>query len=560
MSIKHFPLLTLFTLISSNLLNAEQSIPKDENFKIETISEGFEDAMEVAITKDGRAFIIERRGKIKLYHPITQKTVTVAELKVQYRQSGKSPADRETGLLGIALDPDFEKNGWIYLYYTPKGKDFSNLSRFTFNGSKLGDEKPILKVPRDIGNNICHEGGGVEFGPDGLLYLATGDNTNPFMSNGSAPIDEREDKEFADAQRTAANTNDLRGKILRIKPRADGGYDIPEGNLFPKGMAKTKPEIYIMGCRNPYRFSIDPKTNFLYWGKVGPDGRKKSERGPKGYDEINRARKAGNHGWPYFSGNNEPYADYDFATKEVGEFFDPKKPINESINNTGLRDLPVAQPAFVTLNRSCNAAGPVYYSAMYSDSPYKFPNSMDSSLFTYDWNKGKFTLIRLDEKGNKVSENKIFQRHRFVHPTDMEFGADGELYVLEYGSKWYNGNDGKLKRITYSKKAITIDDKKADPRMAGMSAELPGTNMISESTCLACHMSNQKSIGPMYLDIAKKYSKKKNAAEYLSHKIIQGGKGVWGEQPMPPHPQHNIEQSLQMAEAILQTQATSHDK
>jgi cytochrome c len=64
----------------------------------------------------------------------------------------------------------------------------------------------------------------------------------------------------------------------------------------------------------------------------------------------------------------------------------------------------------------------------------------------------------------------------------------------------------------------------------------------------------------MYLDIAKKYSKKKNAAEYLSRKIIQGGKGVWGEQPMPPHPQHNIEQTLQMAEAILQTQATTHGK
>ncbi|MFT5632981.1 MAG: hypothetical protein ACI9SQ_000689 [Rubritalea sp.] len=69
MSIKHFPLLTLFTLISSNLLNAEQSIPKDENFKIETISEGFEDAMEVAITKDGRAFIFERRGEDKTLPP-----------------------------------------------------------------------------------------------------------------------------------------------------------------------------------------------------------------------------------------------------------------------------------------------------------------------------------------------------------------------------------------------------------------------------------------------------------------------------------------------------------
>ncbi|MFT5905457.1 MAG: cytochrome c [Cryomorphaceae bacterium] len=558
--IKSIQLLTLSTLISGNALKAQQNVPKDEHFKIETISKGLEDAMEVAISGDGRAFIIERKGKVKLYDPKTQETVTVAELKVQFREGTKSPADRETGLLGIALDPKFEKNGWIYLYYTPKGKNFSQLSRFEFNGVKLSHEKVLLEVPRDVGNNICHEGGGVEFGPDGLLYLATGDNTNPFMSNGSAPIDEREGKEFADAQRTASNTNDLRGKILRIKPRTDGGYDIPKGNLFPKGIAKTKPEIYVMGCRNPYRFSIDPKTNYLYWGKVGPDGSKKSERGPRGYDEINQARLAGNFGWPYFSGENQPYADYDFATKKIGEFFDPLKPINESVNNTGLRELPSAQPAFKTLNRSCNAAGPVYYEAMYSDSPAKFPKSMDSALFTYDWNKGKFILIKLDKKGAKVWEEKIFQKHRFVHPTDMEFGANGELYVLEYGSKWYDGTDGKLKRITYSQAAIAIDGKKADPRLAGMSVEHPGTKMISESTCLACHMSNQKSIGPSYFEIAKKYSKKKDAAEYLSRKIIKGGKGVWGEQPMPPHPQHNIEQTLQMAESILQTQSTSHDK
>lgn len=557
---KSIQIIVLFALIIHPALNAQQEIPKDEHFKIETITEGLEDAMELAVTKSGKVFMIERKGRMKLYDPKTQKTNIIAELKVEIRGGVRNADNRETGLLGIALDPSFDKNGWLYLYYSPKGKKYSQLSRFTFQQDKLGDEKVLLEIPRDIGNDICHEGGAVEFGPDGLLYLATGDNTNPFMSDGSAPLDEQKGKEFGDAQRTAANTNDLRGKIIRIRPTDDGGYEIPKGNLFPIGMAKTKPEIYIMGCRNPYRFSVDPKTNFLYWGKVGPDGRKAGPRGPKGYDEINQAREAGNFGWPYFSGENEPYADYDFATKKIGEFFDPKKPINDSVNNTGLKELPPAMPAFITRNRSCNAAGPVYYESMYSDSPTKFPKSMDSTLFTYDWNMGKFTLIKLNEKGDKVWEQQLFSKHRFIHPTDSEFGPDGEFYVLEYGSKWYDGTDGKLKKITYSQEPIIINEQKSDPRLAGMPVDHPGTKMISESTCLACHMTNQKSIGPSYLDIAKKYNKQKDAVDYLSRKILEGGKGVWGEQPMPPNPQHNIEQALQMVEAILKTQSVTHDK
>lgn len=556
----YLKLLTIATGLSGNLINAQTHVPKDEHFKIETLSEGFEDAMEVAVSKSGSAFIVERKGKIKLYDPKTKMTSTIAELAVEARAPGNSPDNRETGLLGIALDPNFEKTQWIFVYYTPKGKDFSKLARFTFKGGKLEDEKSLLEVQRNIGNNICHEAGAVEFGPDGLLYLSTGDNTNPFMSDGSAPIDEQKGREFVDAQRSAANTNDLRGKILRIKPTPDGGYEIPEGNLFPKGKAKTKPEIYVMGCRNPYRFKIDPKTKFIYWGEVGPDGGNKNERGPRGYDEINQAREAGNFGWPYFAGESEAYADYDFKTKVIGEFFDPKKPINNSVNNTGLTELPPATPAFKTMNRSCNAAGPVYYESMYSDSPTKFPSIMDSALFTYDWNNGKFTLIKLDEKGNKVWEDQIFSKHRFAHPTDAEFGASGELYVLEYGSKWYDGTDGKLKRITYSKEALAVEDNKADTRLAGMPVKHPGTKMISESTCLACHMSNEKSIGPSYFDIAQKYADKKDAVKYLSEKIISGGKGVWGEQPMPPNPQLNTEQTTQMAEAILGTQATTHKK
>src|SRR5690606_18622882 len=90
------------------------------------------------------------------------------------------------------------------------------------------------------------------------------------------------------------------GKILRVHPEDDGTYTIPEGNLFEPGTDQTRPEIYVMGLRNPYRIHVDPETGWLYWGDVGPDARVDSEtRGSKGYDEYNQAREAGFFGWPY---------------------------------------------------------------------------------------------------------------------------------------------------------------------------------------------------------------------------------------------------------------------
>src|SRR5690606_4783206 len=127
-------------------------------------------------------------------------------------------------------------------------------------------------------------------------------------SSGYAPIDEREGRALWDAQKSAANANDLRGKILRIKPEDDGTYSIPEGNLFPVGTPGTRPEIYVMGCRNPFRFSIDSEAGYLYWGDVGPDaGKGDPDRGPHGMGEFDQARKAGNWGWPYTRGNNQAY-------------------------------------------------------------------------------------------------------------------------------------------------------------------------------------------------------------------------------------------------------------
>ena len=160
------------------------------------------------------------------------------------------------------------------------------------------------------------------------------------MSNhGFAPLDDRPGHEQYDARRSSGNTNDLRGKILRIKINEDGTYSIPEGNLFPKGTEKTRPEIYVMGNRNPYRISVDKKNGYLYWGEVGPDADNDSldTRGPRGYDEVNQAQKAGYFGWPFLLGIIIPIMQYDYATGTKGSTFDPAKPINNSRNNTGCK-------------------------------------------------------------------------------------------------------------------------------------------------------------------------------------------------------------------------------
>ena len=243
--------------------------------------------------------------------------------------------------------------------------------------------------------------GSLEFGPNGCLYIGTGDNTNPFGdSQGYAPIDEREGRFYFDAQATASNTNDHNGKVLRIRPCPDGTAEIPEGNLFPPDGSQGKPEVYVMGCRNPWRISIDQKTGYLYWGDVGPDAGGESPRGPRGYDEVNQARKAGYFGWPYFIANNLPYRDYDFATGKAGREFVAAAPINESVNNSGMRELPPANEAFIYYPGASSdkfpevgsggrtaCAGPVYYFDADNPSQTKFPPHFDRTLFIYEWSR-----------------------------------------------------------------------------------------------------------------------------------------------------------------------------
>ena len=318
-------------------------VPEENRFVRTVLHTDLNEPMELAVAPDGRIFYGERDGSLFVYNPQTRQHSVAREFPVETKEG--------LGLLGVTLDPDFKTNNYIYVFYSPDKEKYKHyISRFIVtpdNKIDVASEKVLVQIPVEL-EASAHHGGSLTFDKDGNLVIATGDNTVPFQSNGHAPIDEIPGRIIYDAQRSAGNTNDLRDKILRIKPQPDGTYTIPEGNLFPKGTANTRPEIYTMGLRNPYRITTHPASGVVYWGEIGPDSGKDSPlQGPQGYDEFNQAKKAGNFGWPYFIGDTKPYLDYDFATKTAKGPFNPAAPLNNSPNNTGLQNLPPAQKALI---------------------------------------------------------------------------------------------------------------------------------------------------------------------------------------------------------------------
>lgn len=452
-----------YVLGTSGLENgAGAAANADERFNRRVLQKDVKDGVKLTIADNGIIYYIERDGKLYKLDP-------AAEAGSGSSMVGQVPVSTVSGngLLGIALDPGFANNNLIYLYYTPRQAKtlHQKLSRFQLKdgGLDLASEKVLLTVPYNFRED-GHTGGAMLFDDQGNLFLSTGDNTHPHEANGFGPLDDRPGRSIFDAQRTAGNTASLLGKILRIKPQPDGSYTIPEGNLFPANSGKDRPEIYVMGCRNPYSMSFDSRTGFLYWGEVGPDAGRDSTRGSRGYDEINQVRQAGYYGWPYFIGENKAYAAYDFKTQKIGDFFDPAAPVNNSINNTGSKLLPPAQPAFISYpytksdkfpqlgeGTRCAIAGPVYHYDPELKSAVKFPAQYDNVLFIADWSRKWLMTVYLDEEGNYARSEPFMPLTTFDRPLDLKFGPDGALYLLEYGEPWgVFKTYGSLVRIEYN--------------------------------------------------------------------------------------------------------------
>ncbi|GAB3908823.1 hypothetical protein GCM10028803_45210 [Larkinella knui] len=448
------PLFVVGALTAAFRQDRPTEAPDEHRFRKVELTGNLRDLAEFDIAPNGDVYYIGHGGAVYVHRVATKENKQIGNIDAQ---------PSEATLQAIALDPGFAQNRHLYLYYAPKTrKNVNVLSRFTLRDDSLDlrSEKMMLEVSDSW--QCCHSGGGMTFDTHGNLYLTTGDNTNPFGTN-FAPLDERPGREIFDAQRSAANTRDLRGKILRIHPEPDGTYTIPKGNLFANhNDTLTRPEIYIMGCRNPFKVTVDKDTDLLYWSEVGPDASDTESRGPRGYDELNQARKAGNHGWPLFIGNNEPYAKVDFTKDSVLFRFDPQHPINTSVNNTGLRDLPPAQPAFLAYPYDVSTehpelgsggrtlvAGPIYYFDPKNPSPIKFPAYFDRKLFLGEWMRNWIKTVSFDDQKNLKAIESFMPSASFRKPIAMKFGPDGALYLIEFGALWGGNSDSRLVRIEY---------------------------------------------------------------------------------------------------------------
>jgi len=448
-------------------------VPEEDRFSKTMLSSGvFYEPTEMTILPNLDILIAQRRSEIMLYKKETGTVKQVGFLDA-YFKANVPKVNAEEGVMGIQADPDFEKNHYVFVFYSPADTSVNRLSRFKFENDTLDlkTEQVILQFysQRDI---CCHTGGSIAFDKDGLLYLSTGDNSTPFdepnqtyANHGFAPLDDRPGHEQYDARRSSGNANDLRGKILRIRVKEDGSYEIPEGNLYAQGQAGTRPEIYVQGNRNPYRISVDQKNGYLYWGEVGPDANNDSldVRGPRGYDEVNQAREAGFFGWPLFIGDNYPYRPYDYNTGASSQAFDPQKPVNNSPNNTGIKELPPAQPAFIwypyaasrdfpqTGTGGRNAmAGPVYYADLFPEAT-RLPAYYNDKLIIYDWIRGWIKAVTLQPNGDFDKMEPFMPNTKFNSIIDMEIGPDGQLYLLEYGTGWFSKNlDSGLSRIDFN--------------------------------------------------------------------------------------------------------------
>jgi glucose/arabinose dehydrogenase len=255
--------------------------------------------------ESNRVFVVEQKGVIKVFPNSPQVREARVFLDIRDRVfSGHS----EEGLLGLAFHPDFKNNGYFYVYYTAGPPRRSLIARYqvSLNDPDYADsisETVILEISQPYGN---HNGGQLAFGPEGYLYIALGDG-------GSG----------GDPHGHGQNRRTLLGAILRIDvDHSDGerGYSIPRDNPFFKNSQGFREEIYAYGLRNPWRFSFDPQTGWLWAADVGQD---------RPIEEVNIIKKGKNYGWNIMEGSlcYHPAQGCDQSGLE--------KPIWEYTNNEG---------------------------------------------------------------------------------------------------------------------------------------------------------------------------------------------------------------------------------
>lgn len=360
-------------------------------FRVTRVGAGFVQPLYLTAVPDGsgRVFVVERQGRIRILNPANGAIAAAPFLDV----TGQISTDSERGLLGFAPAPDFNASGNVFVFLTAPGGQIQIRRYRTLAGNRdqidpaSGDV--LLAIDHPLGN---HNGGWLDFGPDGLLYLAVGDGGGG-----------------GDAANNAQNLNVLLGKILRIDVRGDDfptdtlrDYAIPAGNPFAQGGGR--PEIWAYGLRNPFRASFDALTQNLWIGDVGQSAREE-------IDLMRPADGGANFGWRILEGT----APFNGA---IVPGLVP--PVAEYLHGNGPREGTSVTGGYVYRGPVESLRGQYFFGDFRSGNIWSFPIARAAIGTTIP--SGEFILRRADFTPNAGTIANI-----------VNFGVDqaGNLYILD---------------------------------------------------------------------------------------------------------------------------------
>lgn len=396
-----FCTITVGALSFPSMISAQNKVVNQKNIAIPAISlsvkaiaSGIQAPTAMVFPDNQHAWITEQSGKVRVIE--NGKLLVDPLIDVASKMFKLSNGYEERGLLGITVNPQFKINKKVYLYYDRSSSLGSNhtgvLAEYKFSEATrkmdLNSERIILTVEEPDGN---HNGGCIQFGPDGYLYLSLGDGGGQGDQHGKI-----------------GNGQDMtswHGKILRIDVDSESGYKVPKDNPFV-GRAGIKPEIWAFGFRNPWRFSFDKVSGQMFAGDVGQST----------WEEVDIVKKGGNYGWRLMEGthcyNPETGCDITKTIMPIAEYHH-----SEGVSITG---------------------GYIYNGT-------EIPQIKSKYIFA-DWT-GR--IYYLQKSGAKWNRGKISIKNIAENSKITAFGEDpsGELYMLTNTDTGPENKNGTIYKI-----------------------------------------------------------------------------------------------------------------